>query len=253
MTQLATALARALDPVVLAAEIGMQPPDPWQEDVMRSDADRILLNVHRQGGKDTTAAVIAAHTALYEPKSLTLLFSPTERQSKELLRIVMALYQSIGRAVPSQLENQLTLELENGSRIVSLPGLEKNVRTFSAARLIIINEAARVLDDLYRAVRPMVAVSGGRIIAMSTPWGRRGWFFEEWRGRQGVRPWLRIKVPATDCSRISPKFLEEERRTMGDWWFRQEYMCEFLDAESQPFRTQDIEAMFEEEVEQWHL
>jgi hypothetical protein len=38
-----------------------------------------------------------------------------------------------------------------------------------------------------------------------------------------------MAVPATECSRISEKFLKEERRQMGEIWFRQEYMCEFVD------------------------
>ncbi len=40
-----------------------------------------------------------------------------------------------------------------------------------------IDEAARVSDELYRAVRPMLATSGGRIVLLSTPFGKRGFFF----------------------------------------------------------------------------
>jgi hypothetical protein len=37
-----------------------------------------------------------------------------------------------------------------------------------------------VADDLYFAIRPMLAVSGGALLMLSTPAGRRGVFFEEW-------------------------------------------------------------------------
>ncbi len=60
-------------------------------------------------------------------------------------------------------------------------------------------------------------------------------------------------MPATDVPRISAAFLEEERRTLGEWWFEQEYMCRFLDAETQAFRREDVERAFEEEVEAWEL
>jgi len=60
-------------------------------------------------------------------------------------------------------------------------------------------------------------------------------------------------VPASECPRISPEFLEEEREAMGRWWFDQEYECQFLDAESQAFRRQDIDNAFREEVETWEL
>ena len=67
-------------------------------------------------------------------------------------------------------------------------------------------------DELYMAVRPMLAVSGGRLVAMSTPFGTRGWWYEAWESSE---PWERYEVPATMCPRISAEFLEEERRSMG--------------------------------------
>ena len=53
--------------------------------------------------------------------------------------------------------------------------------------------------------------------------------------------------------RISPEFLEEERRTLGEWRFEQEYMCAFLDAETQAFGREDIDRAYDEEVEPWEL
>ena len=95
-----------------------------------------------------------------------------------------------------------------------------------------IDEASRVSDDLYYAVRPMLAVSSGRIVCLSTPFGKRGFFFEEWTSGQR---WNRLKVTADECPRISPEFLEEERRALGPHWFAQEYMCEFADTSHQLF------------------
>ena len=40
---------------------------------------------------------------------------------------------------------------------------------------------------------------------------------------------MRVRVPATECPRIRAEFLEEERRADGRAWFRQEYLCEFVD------------------------
>ena len=88
-----------------------------------------------------------------------------------------------------------------------------------------------------------LAVSGGRLILLSTPFGSRGFYYEEWKQRAR---WDYYEVPAEECPRISPEFLEEERRTMGDWWYQQEYGCKFLDAQSAPFRTEDIERVVRE-------
>src|ERR1035437_4701637 len=65
-----------------------------------------------------------------------------------------------------------------GSRICSLPGDPKTIRGFSAPALILEDEAAFVDDELFAAIKPMLAVSRGQLILMSTPFGRRGHFFD---------------------------------------------------------------------------
>lgn len=225
-------------------------PDPWQHAILTSSAPRVLLNCCRQSGKSTVSGIIAVHEAVYRPGSLVLLLSPTLRQSSELFKKCLAVYRALGRPVSADAENALSLELANGSRIVSLPGKEATIRGYSGVTTLVIDEASRVATDLYASVRPMLAVSGGRLIAPSTPFGSRGWWYESWRSDE---PWVRVEVPATDCPRIPPAFLLEERRTIGEWWFAQEYLCQFLDAESAAFRSQDIDDAFDEDVEQWAL
>jgi len=233
----------------LARRVNLK-PDSWQAQVLESASSRILLNCSRQSGKSTITAILAVHAVLEEPDSLVLLLSPSLRQSQELFKKAIGFYRDLNRPVPPEAESALRLELENGSRIVSLPGTGQTVRGFSGVRLLVIDEAARVPDDLYLAVRPMLAVSGGRLVALSTPFGTRGWWYQAWRSSE---PWERYEVPATDCPRISAEFLEEEQRAMGDWWFRQEYSCQFLEGQHQPFRREDIDRAFEEEVEAWEL
>lgn len=247
--ELSLDLAFALDPVLVARELGLD-PDPWQQKFLRSPAPRSLLNCCRQSGKSTVTAILAAHTALYDFGSLTLLLSPTQRQSHELFRKALDTYKMFPTAIPIVQESALRLELSNGSRIVSLPGKEGTVRGYSGVRLLAVDEAARVPDELYFSIRPMLAVSSGRLIALSTPFGNRGWWHDAWESDE---QWERFKVPADDCPRISPEFLAEERRSMGEWWFAQEFMCTFLDAETQPFGREDVERAFEEEVEAWTL
>ena len=241
--------AAALDAVRLAERMGLA-PDPWQAAVLRSAAPRMLLNASRQSGKSTTTAVKAVHVAAYEPGSLVLLLSPTLRQSGELFRKCRDVYRVLAGSVDAASETALTLTLANGSRLVSLPGKEGTVRGYSGVRLLVIDEAARVPDDLYMSVRPMLATSAGRLVALSTPFGTRGWWYEAWRSEE---PWERYEVPASACPRIPAAFLEEERRNMGEWWYRQEYLCQFLDAQSQAFTRLEVDRAFEEEVQPWAL
>jgi len=236
----------ALSPVIFSRERLNISPDPWQEQVMMSPDKRILLNCSRQSGKSTIAAIIALHTALYRPNALILLISPSLRQSSELFKKVT---ENLKKLQPKQKlneDNKLSMTLDNGSRVVSLPSGEATIRGFSGATLIIEDEASRVDDNLYRAIRPMLAVSGGRLFLMSTPWGKRGHYFEEWTG---VNDWTRIEIPATKCPRIRPEFLDEERRALGDWWYQQEYMCHFGETTDSLFSYELIQASLSDDIE----
>jgi len=218
-----TDLAMGLDPVHLSLAAGIE-PDAWQARLLRSQSQQLLLNCSRQVGKSTTTAVLSDHTAFYEHGALILLLSPSMRQSQELFRKCLEVYRALGRPVPAESENALSLELENGSRIVSLPGKEGSIRGMSSVRLLIIDEASRVPDALYMSVRPMLAVSGGRILLLSTPFGTRGFFYEAYKQRS---EWDYYEIPATECPRISPEFLAEEKESMGQWWFEQEHVQVF--------------------------
>jgi hypothetical protein len=205
------------------------------------------MNVSRQAGKSTAAAVIGLHRALYHPGSLVLVLAPAERQAKETFSKMAGFYQRLGHPIPADSYRKLGVELANGSRIESLPGTEKTIRGFSGAALLIVDEAARVDDALYYAVRPMLAVSGGRLMLLSTPYGRRGIFYEEWTEGEG---WERYEVPASQCLRIPPAFLEAERRSMPEWWFAQEYGCEFRETEDQLFTHEMIEGARDDSLEE---
>jgi hypothetical protein len=226
MVALKDDLRLALDRVAFASELGIV-PDGWQESFLRSSADRVLLNCSRQSGKSTMSAVIALHRALYHPGSLVLCLAPALRQSQELFAKIGGFYRDLGRPVAPQGERKLSLELENDSRIITLPGSEKTIRGFSGAALLLVDEASRVDDALYFAIRPMLAVSGGSLMMLSTPYGKRGVYYDEWHSV--TSEWERYEVPASDCPRISPEFLEEERAALPLWVYRQEYECSFED------------------------
>jgi Terminase large subunit, T4likevirus-type, N-terminal len=217
----------------------------WQAQFLGSESKRVLLNCARQSGKSTMASVLALHKALTWPGSLILILAPAERQARELFSKVVVSYRTLAHVIPTASYRKLGMELSNGSRIEALPGTEKTVRGFSGVDLLIVDEAARVADELYYAVRPMLAVSGGRLLMLSTPFGKRGVFYEEWTGGSA---WERYTVTAAECPRIPSEFLEEERRTLGPWWFAQEYECRFMDTVDQVFATGVIDKAITDEV-----
>ena len=231
-------LALALDPVLFARRVGID-PDQQQQELLTTASRRTLVLCTRQWGKSTTAAILAAHESIYNAGSLTVLVSPSQQQSTELLRKVHGFWKQLPNAPAADQENLTRLTLENGSRIISLPGSEKTTRGYSAASLIVMDEASRVDDALLAAVRPMLAtVEHGRFIALTTPAGKRGWFYKAWMDGEG---WSRITVRADQCPRISKAFLAEELESLGPLRFDTEYNCTFQDDGASAFTTALIE------------
>jgi hypothetical protein len=222
-------------------------PDERQTEVLRSGTKRGILNCTRQWGKSTIAAALAVHRAYTEKGCTVLVASPSDRQSGELVKKAEEMMARAGIRTRGDGNNEISLRLPNGSRIVGLPGKEGKVRGFSAVSLLLIDEAAQVEDAMYKALRPMLAVSDGDLWLMSTPYGKRGFFYESWE--HGGPNWLRISVKATECARIGAAFLEEERREMGAAWFQQEYMAEFVENGSAVFGRDVVEAAIDDDVE----
>src|SRR5205809_5106479 len=209
--------------VNIMRHLGME-PDPWQVEVLESTHPRLLLNCSRQAGKSTVVAVLALVHALFRPMIKVVILSRSQRQANELLRQIK-FFHLILRERCKLRRTANELEFSNLSRIVSLPCKEETIRGFAHVDILILDEAARVPDNLYRSVRPMLAVSEGRLICLSTPHGKRGFFWNAWA--RGGADWQRIEIPATKCSCIKPAFLAEERRALGESWYRQEYECSF--------------------------
>src|SRR5262249_24853470 len=118
------------------------------------------------------------------------------------------------------------LELANGSRIVCLPGQEETVRSFQGVSLLVKDEAARIPDELNKSVTPMIAISKGQEVDLSTPWGQRGRYYRRWNDldRKEIK---RFKVTWKQCPRHNAAFIAQEVREHGQEWVNQEYEVMF--------------------------
>ena len=239
-------LAYSLDSVLWAEEVLGYHPDPWQAKLLRSRSRKIILNCSRQSGKSTTCAVLGLHESIYRRPSFGLVIAPSQDQSGEL----MLKFDEFRGAVelPSDYlstDTKLAVRFANGNRFIARPGSEKSARSFSAVTLLLEDEAARVPDPLYNSVRPMLAVSDGRHILMSTPFGRQNHFFKIWDEQRDMWEWY--EIPAEMCPRITKGFLEEEKRINP--WFEQEYHCVFTEAIDSVFGYEEVEAAFKDGIE----
>jgi hypothetical protein len=237
-------LAIKLDPSLILDDIGIV-PDAWQRRVLRSRSELLLLNAHRQAGKSLGVSGLAIKTALYDEGSLTLLVSASLRQSKELFKKVGVAYKRLGAPIPKVEDSADMLSLANGSRIVCLPDSPETIVGYSAPQLIVIDEAARTSDQTFLSVMPMLAISRGRLVAMSTPMGLRGWWSDAWH--DGGSAWERIKFTAPENNRIDPAWLAEQRKILGESWYAQDFLCEFRESVDQIFSTDVVLGAFTSE------
>ena len=188
------------DAVTFARErLGFE-PDERQAAVLRSDAKLGILNCTRQWGKSTIAAAKTVHRAFTRAECLVLVASPSERQSAEFVRKAAGMMRKLKLRPRGDGDNPISLLFPNGSRIVGVPGKEGTVRGFSAVSLMVIDEAARVEEEMFKALSPMLAVGHGDLWIMSTPCGKRGFFYDAWE--HGGPDWERFSAKATECPRI---------------------------------------------------
>ncbi|MGA3315272.1 MAG: terminase large subunit [Candidatus Korobacteraceae bacterium] len=221
--------------------------DEWQKEVLRSDSRRIILNCCRQSGKSTITALMALHHALHTPKALVIIISNTEKQAKETFRKIMEFYGHVPDRIGTLKDTVFEVEFANKARIMAMTGRQPDsLRGWSKLTLLIVDEASMVEEDAYDFVRPMLAVSEGmgmetKIMLLSTPHGKRGFFFEAWtEAHEDNKPgWRWFSVKAEDCPRITSEFLQEEKDRMVSWKFEQEYHCEFIENISNIFQYSD--------------
>ena len=208
--------------------------DNWQITMLDSPKKRICLNIHRQGGKSLMSSLVCAHTAQFRPGSLSLIIAPALTQSREDFEKVQEHIDQMSHP-PKLLERtKLRMKWDNGSRIVCLPGgtKGKTIRGFSRPDVIIEDESSQCSDQLYQAIRPMMATYPDcKFVLASTPFGQRGHFYKVANGNSTA--WLRLKVVASECSRISAAFLAEEKEELGPYVYSQEYEGEFVASETQ--------------------
>lgn len=278
MNKLAQDFAGALDGAEFALQCGLT-LDEKQRELIRSTSRRVIGCTSRQWGKSTAAAIIGARDAWYDrmhpdarkvlgngAHSLTLIVSPTQRQSDECFtklrqylaaKIVDATEQIVEAAEQAPQYSRVpgsaridkspavkswqvrSLQLQNGARVVSLPGAPETIRGYSSVTRAIIDEAAFVDQSLIGAIRPMLLISRGSMLLLSTPNGKQGEFYDIFTSTSD--DWHRIEVPWWENPRVNPQDLEVDRNELPAWLFEQEYECKFRERLGAAFREAEIQ------------
>lgn len=245
MSSLTATFREALDPVAFAAGRGFI-AEPWQVSLLRTSARRVVVPCSRQVGKTETTSYKSLHAALNNSGRDVLIISPSLRQSTEMLLRIKAIYRGMKTAPRLVKDNDSEMGLFNGSRVISLPGTEGTVRGFANVKLLVVDEAARVDDDVWASVLPMVG-SDGQIMALSTPWGQRGWFYEL-AEEAPLNGWEKHRVTVFDSAQWSRERIAEVRASVGKFVFASDYEAVFQDTDDQLFSTEDVRRAFTDEV-----
>lgn len=237
-------------------------PDETQKRILRSQSRYIICDMHRQFGKTSIIAIKALHYSYYHADSLCVISSPTEDQSKEMLRNVYRWLRPLDLLLEEESKKSITFA-HNAARIVALSGAERTIRGKSAPDMVIIDEASRTPDEVFVALSPMLMMSQGQLILISTPHGKQGEFFRCWTGNNQYSPeewasihdeWERYQITAEENPRLlnDPEcmaWLAREKARLSPRAYRQEYMCEFVEAEDNVFSYDDIQRAMDDSVQ----
>jgi Terminase large subunit, T4likevirus-type, N-terminal len=249
---LARDLAHSLDPVLLAADVGLPSLDPWQTTLLRSmrPGAKIQMLCSRQSGKTTVARLMCLHTMLYSPGSTILLGAPSQEHSNELLLGIRHMHGALDGAPELRGDAVKRIECSNNSRIIALSGEPKNARG-KAAHLVVVDEAAEVDPELWPAIRPTLATTSGSLAILGTPKGKNNKFAELWNDSDPG--WTKVRVDVNQCPRISDEFKASELKELGPALYGQEYLLDFLEDSAAAFNFDLINAAFDPEVRPlWH-
>src|SRR6516165_2666949 len=226
-------VAYRIDPALWVREVLGVEPLPWQEEFLRAPRGAsILALTGRQIGKTSTAAWAMASTALFMPGSLSVIACPAQRQSAEAVRRVRESLLKVGAKLTSY--NVYALELDNGARVLALPGSDDSIRGLTVDAWIVADEAARLSEDMIAALRPMRARRPqARLAMLSTAWSRTDPFWTAWASDDPT--WIRLDATADKVAIFSPEFLESERRALGEHDFARQYLGVPGGAQASPF------------------
>jgi hypothetical protein len=230
-------------PTLFAVTILGIKPTRYQADLLEADKDCLVV-WGRQCGKTTTLAIKALHYALTHPKREILIIAPTQRQAAIMFEKIYE-YCDQNEFVKAHCAKltQSDVLFDSGSRIHCLPaGHEGTSIRGYAASMVIFDEAAFVPEAVFMAVRPSMAVRGEVTILSGTPFGKQGYFYNQYRINELKKPqartWETFHVRSSDSSIIDKAYLEAEKASLPASQYAQEYDAEFTAANDAYFPAQ---------------
>lgn len=217
----------------------------------------LFLTGRRCGKSRITACIGAFEAALAGSESklakgekgLIAICSPTKKQSRIVKNYLRGIFDT--PMLKNQIVNETKegFELADGVLIELLAGDFRTVRGYTLLAALIdetaffgVDEESKIKSDseLLAALRPALATTGGKLIAISTPYARRGWCFQTWERNFGnpngnILVWncaSRVMNPTLSQSIIDEALAEDYAKARAEFYgeFRDDVMA-FLSRE----------------------
>ncbi len=210
--------------------------DPWQEEVLKSTSMYLCIISGRQCGKSTVVSILAAETAINSPGEFIIIGAHVIEQAEILFRKIKAYMEAKHQKEIKKATLQF-MELKNGSIIICIPigDAGSSMRGYTAT-MIIIDEAALIHDRAWEAIEPIISVTKGKVILLSTPQSKKGFFYKAFINED----YQNFHISARDCPRHTKEFLDRKESEMSPVAFGQEYLGEFLDDYNRKFTEEWI-------------
>lgn len=239
---------KAYSPIDLTEEAFDIKLDPWQCEyfVHAEEEPRIAIVASRQSGKSTASAGFAAWCMVYIPGFQVLIASRSLRQATHYMGKLKICLRHVLTLKQFEKLNDHNVILKSGSAATVIPCQEPDAGRGFSPDLVILDEAAFAPDALFAVISPSLAATGGAMHMISSANGPQGQFYAACEGDSEDQYWTR-KVTAHDCPRISQEFLDTERKTLGDVYYRQEYFSEFLSPLGAFFSNDSLKRLFDGE------
>jgi hypothetical protein len=225
-------------------------PYPWQAKTLQQfqESDRdFAICAGRQSGKTHLCATYGvAETIRHEfPYRIGIIAQSKDAASEMFIPVSHyieaneLLWWCVKRMTRSE------IEFDTGTTIQVKPSGYRGAHF----NILFIDEAAHHEDNKIEAIEPAIMAKHGRIIAISTPNGRRGWFYNKYTepGEKTIKLWY----PSSANPNITAEQLEHKRLTKAKFWFEQEYLAKFIDWSGNAFLPKEVMGMFDQN-QSWH-
>lgn len=223
-------------------------PHPGQRKIIDGFADSEhkfgVVSTGRQFGKSLLAQNLALYWLLKNPKTKCGWVTPIYRQGEKVFEEMHNACRQIVRAVN---KSQLKMNFVNGSQIQFLSADNSDTIRGYSFEWMIIDEAAFIAEKaINEAIIPTLTAKGKKCLVISTP-RSKNWFYSWFlRGQEQSSDYISFEGISADNPYADKGFIEEQRLSLPDEIFKQEYLAQFSESTNDVFRNLDLITILEE-------